>query len=305
VPPRVSILLVSWNAAAVVERCLRALDACTHQVVVVDNASDDESARIVAERFPRVELVRQPVNRGFAGGVNAGLPRCRGDLVLLLNCDTEAHVGSVDRLAAVLDNTPDCGAAGGALVDEHGVGQHGFHPRRFPTLWTWAVDLWLIDELWPDNPITRRYKAPDQTLDAVSPVDVDQPAAACLMIRRELLDTLAGMDEQFSPAWFEDVDLCRRIKDSGWRIQFVPGARFTHVGGLAMRHLGLARFSRIWYANLQRYVRKHHGTTALVVCKGFIVSGMVLRMAVVTLSGRWHDATAYAKVAWDALTTWP
>jgi N-acetylglucosaminyl-diphospho-decaprenol L-rhamnosyltransferase len=297
----VSILLVSWNAASVIERCLRSIDVATCEVVVVDNASDDDSAKIVAELFPAVRLLRQSTNLGFAGGVNAGLHACTGSLVLLLNCDTVAHEGSIARLEYALRTRPDSAAAGGALFDERGIPQHGFHVRRFPTLWTWLVDLWLVDKLWPSNPVTRRYLALDQTSGARGMVEVDQPAAACLMLRREALKQIGGMDEGFYPAWFEDVDLCRRLKDAGWRIVFVPDAAFTHVGGPAMRRLGLAGFSRVWYRNLQRYVRKHDGVLALLACKGLIVSGMALRVVISLIRFRWSDARAYTDVAIEAL----
>jgi GT2 family glycosyltransferase len=303
--PSLSIVLVSWNAARVLSRCLAALDPIEHEVIVVDNASTDESAEVVAREFPRVRLIRNSENRGFAGAVNIGLGACHGELVLLLNCDAIAQAGAIDRMRRVLAARPDCGAAGGALVDEAGTLQHGFHARRFPTLASLLVDLWLIDQLWPNNPVTRRYLALDRTSNAAEPVDVEQPAAACLMIRGDVLKALGGLDEGFYPAWFEDVDLCRRIISAGWRILFIPDARFTHRGGEAMRALGLTRFSRIWYRNLQRYVRKHHGRGSLVACKALVISGMGLRVAAVVVSGRWADAGAYARVMVDALRYWP
>lgn len=302
--PLVSIVLVSWNAAPVIADCLASLAGSGFQVVVVDNASTDGTAEIVAARFPWVTLVRETVNRGFAGGVNRGWPLSTADFVLLLNCDTTVRDDAVERLADALAARPDCGAVGGCLIGENGAPQHGFHARRFPTLATWLVDLWLVDHLWPSNPVSRRYHALDQTMGATAPVEVDQPAAACLMIRREVLAALGGLDERFHPAWFEDVDLCRRIRAGGWRICFVPEACFTHRGGLAMQQLGLGPFSRIWYRNLQRYVRKHHGLATLLACKALILSGMALRVGLTLPRGRWRDGGAYALVALDALTTW-
>lgn len=301
----VSIVLVSWNAATVIAPCLESLHDSGHHVVVVDNASNDGTADLVASRFPWVHLLREPVNRGFAGGVNRGVRASSSELVLLLNCDTVARPGAVDRLADVLRRVPGCGAVGGMLVDEHGEPQHGFVVRRFPTVLTWAVDLLLLDHLWPANPVTRRYLARDVTSTARGPVDVDQPAAACLMVERRLFDALHGMDERFFPAWFEDVDLCRRIHDAGRRILFVPDAVFTHRGGVAMRQLGPGRFAGFWYRNLQRYVRTHHGTGALVVCKIFILTGVLIRLIASGLAGRLTAARGYARALLDVFVFWP
>jgi GT2 family glycosyltransferase len=210
----------------------------------------------------------------------------------------------VARLASVLDAAADCAAAGGSLVGDDGQPQHGFHVRRFPTLATWTADLWLIDRIWPGNPASRRYRAEDQTRGARLPVEVDQPAAACLMVRRDVFDAIGGMDERFHPAWFEDVDFCRRLRDAGHRILFVPDAAFVHTGGVAMRHLGLREFSRVFYRNMQRYARKHHGPLGLLASKALIVTGMLLRAAIVLPAGRRRDAGAYLAVAWDALARW-
>lgn len=297
----VSVVLVSWNSANVIGPCLQSLVVASHEVVVVDNASTDGTADLVSQRFPQVRLVRHAINRGFAGGVNAGVRVCHGRFVLLLNCDTVASPGAVDRLRDVLAASAGCGAVGGCLVHPDGTPQHGFHVRRFPTLATWVVDLWLIDKVWPGNPVTRRYRAADLTARAESPIEVDQPAAACLMVRREALDAVGGLDESFYPAWFEDVDLCRRLRSDGWRILYVPDAVFTHHGGQAMRTLGLGAFSRAWYRNLLHYVRKHHGRVAALSCRGLIVSGMSLRMAAVLLRGHPAEARAYGRVALDAL----
>ncbi len=299
--PEVSVVLVSWNAADVIGPCLESLRGGPHEIVVVDNASADGTGDLVSARFPEVRLIRHRENRGFAGGVNAGIRASRGQFVLLLNCDTNVHPGAIERLRDALAARAECGAAGGCLVDADGTAQHGFHVRRFPTLATWAVDLWLIDKVWPDNPVTRRYLAFDQTRDATGPVEVDQPAAACLMLRREAVEGVGGLDEGFHPAWFEDVDLCRRLRSAGWRILHVPAAVFTHRGGEAMRALGLHAFSRAWYRNLLRDVRKHQGPLAALCCRGLIVSGMALRMVAVLLRGRPAEAGAYGRVALDAL----
>lgn len=294
--PAVSVVIVNWNTKDMLVRCVEAAARAAHDIVVVDNASTDGSASAIAARFPSVALVCLPENRGFAGGANAGLRRAGTDRVLLLNPDCLATAGAIERLAQVLAGAPDCAAVGGRLVDETGRPQHGFNVRRFPTVATWAMDLLLVDKVWPANPVTRRYEARDLELDGPKPIDVDQPAAACLLLRRDVVLHLGGFDESFAPAWFEDVDLCRRLKAAGWRILLAPDARFVHRGGEAMRALGLTRFSEVWYRNLRRYVRKHHGRAAALAVTGLIVVGMLLRIGVAAARRDGEGLRAYARV---------
>jgi N-acetylglucosaminyl-diphospho-decaprenol L-rhamnosyltransferase len=289
----VSILIVNWNARDPLARCLRSLDT-RFQVVVVDNASSDGSAEMVARDFPRVALLRQAKNHGFAGGVNLARRVATSERLLLLNPDIEASGDAIDALAEALDADPQVGAVSGRLVNPDGTPQRGFNVRRFPTLGSIAADLLLIDHLWPNNPATARYLALE--LSDAEPVDVDQPAAACLMVRASVFDALGGLDEQFFPAWFEDVDFCRRVHAAGFRIRYEPRASFIHHGGVAMRALGLGRFSRIWYGNLARYVRKQHGTMAWLLVKPLIAVGMLLRVAIALVRRDREAARAYWSV---------
>jgi N-acetylglucosaminyl-diphospho-decaprenol L-rhamnosyltransferase len=317
---RVSILIVNWNARDPLARCLRSLTSgppspspernaparseTPFQIIVLDNASHDGSADMVARDFPHVQLLRQTENHGFAGGVNRARRAATGDTLLLLNPDIEvADVATVTpatapdaiaTLADTLERDPRIGAVGGRLVNPDGTPQHGFNIRRFPTIASIAADLLLIDHLWPNNPATRRYAARD--LADAEPADVDQPAAACLMVRASLFDSLGGLDEQFQPAWFEDVDFCRRIHAAGFRIRYEPRATFRHHGGIAMRALGVGAFSKIWYRNLERYVKKHHGAGARIVVKALIAIGMLLRIVISLARGDPEAARAYWSV---------
>jgi GT2 family glycosyltransferase len=148
--------------------------------------------------------------------------------------------------------------------------------------------------VWPGNPISRRYLALDLPFDRVS--EVEQPAAACLMVRRRAFDAVGGMDERFFPAWFEDVDLCRRLRQAGWQIVLVPDAPFPHQGGEAKRTLGLRDFSRAWYANMRRYFEKHHGRASAAVLRALIVMGMIERAAIASLAGRPREARSFLSV---------
>ena len=299
---KVSLLIVSWNAARWLRRCLTSLRGLPCEVIVLDNGSADGSADLVAREFPECRLVRETTNLGFAGGVNAAARRATGDLLLLLNSDVEATPGAVDRLAAFLDAHPDCVGVAGLLVDDSGRPQRGWNVRRLPTLLSLATNLLLIDRVWPGNPIRCRALALD--IDVSAPSRIEQPAAACFMLRRSVFERIGGMDEEFHPAWFEDVDLCRRLHGEDAQIWLVPDAVFRHQGGVAREHLGERGFAAAWYRNLERYVGKHHRPAALAVVRGLVVVGMILRMGVGLTTGQREAVRAHAGVLRGTLTGW-
>lgn len=299
---KVSLIIVSWNAAEWLSRCLTSLRGLPHEVIVLDNASTDGSADLVAGQFPECHLIREAINLGFAGGVNAAARRASGDFLLLLNSDVEATAGAVDGLTGFLETHPECAAVAGLLVDASGRPQHGWNVRRLPTLLSLAMNLLLVDNLWPGNPIRRQALALD--VGTAGPVQVEQPAAACLMLRRSVFEQVGRMDEAFYPAWFDDVDLCRRLRDAGAQVWFFPGAVFRHRGGVARERLGASEFAAAWYRNMERYVRKHHGGGAAELIKALVVIGMVLRIAIDLLTGDREAFRAHAGVLRGTLTGW-
>ena len=296
----VSILIVNWNAGPLLLRCVKAALATTAEVVVVDNASRDGSADAVAAGLPAARVLRQRTNLGFAGGVNAAARAAHGRVLLVLNPDTRPSGEAIARLRETLRDT-GAGIVGACLEDESGIPQAGFNVRRFPTLWTWAADLLLLDNLWPGNPARRRYLAADVPITGPSPLDVDQPAGACLMIGRDEFDRLGGFDEAFFPAWFEDVDFCRRARAAGLRVVYEPRARITHAGGVSVPALGRAGFERAWYRNMRRYARKHHGRLANSTLTALLLAGMSLRILACLVNGDREGRRAFTLVLRDTL----
>jgi N-acetylglucosaminyl-diphospho-decaprenol L-rhamnosyltransferase len=273
--PAVSVLVVSWQSGAWLERCLRSIDPAEAEIIVADNASTDGSAARAAAVAPHARVLALPRNLGFAAGVNAARRAATAPRLLILNPDAAATPGAIGRLATALDAADEIGAAAGRLVGADGTPQRGFNVRRLPTLASLAADLLLLDHLWPGNPASARYYARD--LDPDAPADVEQPAAACLMVRADLFDRLGGFDEAFWPAWWEDVDFCRRLGAAGYRIRYAPDAVFVHEGGTSVGALGPEAFSRAYAANRRRYVRKHHGAAAALAIGTLAAIGGGLR----------------------------
>lgn len=294
-------MVVCWNNREFLERCLESLPR-ESELIVVDNASEDGSADLVAQTFPAARLLRLGSNGGFAAGVNQAAALATGDYLLLINPDAEATPRAIERLTAFLDEHPTCGAATGRLVSMIEEPQQAFHARRLPTLGSVAADLLLLSRLWPGNPVTRRAEAAD--LDESRPGPIERSSSSFLMVRRAAFEEIGGMDVQFSPAWFEDVDLCKRLHDRQWDVFLVPNSVFRHIGGASVHALSRARQRRFYYRNLERYVRKHHGRLGAAAVRALLVTGMGLRVAASALRADREGVHAFAGVLGGALTGW-
>ena len=300
-PSTSSTLVVSWNNRPFLGRCLESLPKGS-EIIVVDNASTDGSPDFIAETFPDVRLIRLDRNIGFGAAINRAAAEATGTYLLLLNPDAEATPKSVDRLMEFLDEHITCGAAGGRLLSMTEQWQRDVNLRGLPTFGTVAADLLLFKYVWPSNPLTRKAEAAHVT--ETSAQAVEQPAAVCLMVRRRTFDEVGGIDERFFPAWFEDVDLCRRILEAGWTIFFVPRSNFRHVGGSSVGTLSVSRTKRLYYQNLERYMAKHHGLMGRALTRSLIVTGMGLRASASALIGNGEGVRTYGSVMRAALRGW-
>lgn len=268
------IVIVTHNSEAEIGPCLEAALGAGAEVIVVDNASSDETLAEIRRRG--VEVIANPENRGFAAAVNQGIRAIRADYILLLNPDAVLRTG-IETLCAVCA-APEVGAVGGKLVDPDGKVQAGFNVRRLPTPGALACEVLLINRLWPRNRVNWHYRCYDINLDELG--RVEQPAGAFLMFRREVWERAGGFDEQFYPVWFEDVDFCKRLRDYGYYVYYDPRAIAAHQGGHSIRKILLEERELYWYGSLLKYCCKHFrpGDTRLL-CLAVIV-GSLLRMIV-------------------------
>ncbi len=273
----VSIVIVNWNSGSFLKRCVHSLykNAEGAEIVVVDNASTDSSLNFASATAPGITIIRNENNTGFAAGNNLGWRACHGPSVLFLNPDTECLPDSVCRLEQTLLEEPDVWAVGGQLITPTGQPQTRFNARNFPTLGSVAAEMLLLDEMWPSHPWKRHidFAASEYS----SAPEVDQPAAACLMVSRAALESTGGFDEDFWPAWFEDVDLCRRIRNHGGKIRFQPRASFIHYGGSSLDNLTRESFLEYFHRNQIRYFLKHHGAKTAAQVQKLVLLGLYVR----------------------------
>jgi N-acetylglucosaminyl-diphospho-decaprenol L-rhamnosyltransferase len=288
----IGIIIVTYNSAEEIGPCLDAAIKTGADLVVVDNSSADGTVAEIQRRG--VRLIANSGNRGFAAAVNQGFAVLNSPYILLLNPDAVLIKGlEALRLASDL---PRSAGAGGRLLDGNGNPQAGFMVRGLPTAATLILEVLLLNRIWPDNPVNRRYRVLGRDYSTGFPVE--QPAGAFLMVRRKVWEKLGGFDESFYPLWFEDVDFCRRIQELGLFLHYVPEAVAKHTGGHSIPHLGVEKRRIYWYRSLLRYSFKHFRPGAFRGVCAAVVMGSILRAAA---EGVMHRSLkpigAYAQVA--------
>lgn len=285
----VAAVIVTYNSAQEIDKCLDSLQNIA-EIVVVDNASSDPTPGLAAGRGPRVRVVVNGENRGFAAAANQGVRATVSPLVLFLNPDA-ALVTGLEEMVVQLQ-VGGAGAAGGRLIDAKGETQIGFNIRKFPTAAGLVAEALLVNRLWVSNPLNRSYRCLD--VDHTRPQEVDQPAGAFLMVRRDVLETVGGWDERFHPLWFEDVDLCRRIRQAGYRIHYVPACAARHVGAHSLARISLEDKQVYWYGSLLSYTGKHFSVPARWLVRAAVALGAVFRL--VGSLGRGEECRSYRRV---------
>lgn len=297
---RCSAIVVTHNSGATIAACLEALAREDCEIIAVDNASGDETLRRVEPFAVRssVHLTANQQNLGFGAAVNQGARAATGEVLLILNPDAIAEPGAVAALLQCLETT-HAAAVGGALLESDGQPARGFNFRRIPTLAPLLCEVLLCNQLWPRNPVNRRYRCLDA--DYSQQQEVEQPAAACLAVTRTAWDSVGGFDEQFFPVWFEDVDLCKRLLDQGARILYCPQARFRHSGAHSVGQLSLRDKQLFWYSNMLRYARKHFSKAQVSILRLAIVKGMLLRSAAALLGARKAPLAETLSAYWSVI----
>jgi len=279
----VGAVIVSWNSGPEIGPCLEALRrAGVPEAVVVDNASQDDTCRQVRRHGGR--LIANPWNRGFAAAANQGISALAKPLILLLNPDAEV-VGGLEALAEAC-RQPGVAAAGGKLLDAEGRPQVGFMVRRLPTPCSLAFEMLGINRIWPRNPVNRRYR--ELAMDPERPAEVEQPAGAFLMLRREVWRELGGFEESFHPLWFEDVDWLKRVREAGYRVRYEPRAVARHAGGRSAARLSWEWRQLYWYDNLLRYAARHFSPAS----RGLVAAAAMLAAMLRATGGAWSTGGA-------------
>lgn len=259
---KLSVCIVSWNTKELLKKCLSSIyrhpPGCEFEVLVADNNSSDGTADMVEKDFPKVRLIKNRENLGFAAANNIEFKQAKGDYLLILNPDTEVFSGSIDTLVKFLDNNKETGVVAPKLVNSDGTLQRSC--MGFPTLGAMVMRQLFLEALMPFNPYTKKYLMTDFKHDVTR--EVDQPMGACLLTRKAIIDKIGPFDGNYY-MFFDEVDLCFRIKKAGWKIFFTPGSTVMHHGGTAVRKWSPLRLSKIWTSSRNYYFKKHYGNFVL------------------------------------------
>jgi hypothetical protein len=270
---RIAAIIINYKSREALAECLDALAAGPEPMerVVVDNASGDGTAEMLTSRFPDVRLIANADNVGYSRAVNQGISATRTPFVLVMNPDCLLQPAAPSTLADYLVQHARAGIVGPQLLDEDGKPE--MSGRGFPTPAAFLFNRYsLLTRLFPGNRWSRQYLLSDW--DRTTEREVDWLSGACLMARREAIDQVGGMDEQFF-MFNEDVDWCRRMNLAGWKVVFTPSAVGTHEIGASKRRVS-ARV--IWgrHAGMIHYFRKHHPMNPIL---DLLVSGMIVMRA--------------------------
>jgi len=254
-----SIVIVSWNVRELLTGCLASVfdsldgSGIEHEVLVVDNASADGSPEAVAERFPQARLIANAENCGFAAANNQALQLTQGRLVALLNPDTVVLDNALGMLLEFMLQKPAAGMCVPRLVYADGSFQHSAF--RFPSLAQVLFDFFPFHSRLQESRLNGRY--PHALYRAGRPFCIDHPLGACMVVTREVVAQVGGLDERFF-MYCEEVDWAMRIKRACWQVYCVPAAEVVHYGAQSTRQFRYEMFVALWRSRFRLFA-KHYG----------------------------------------------
>ncbi len=273
--PDLSIVIVSFQVRELLDRCLNSLSALETtlvlEVFVVDNASPDGTAAVIRNRYPRVILIANSQNVGFSAANNQALRQATGRYLMLLNPDTvvpSRQPNALEVMVSFMDAHPRAGACGPELRYADGLFQHSAF--RFPSLAQIYFDLFPVNRRLLESRLNGRY--PRKLYEAGQPFRIDHPLGAAFLFRREVLEKVGLLDEEFF-IYAEEIDYARRIQKAGWEIWCVPRAEIVHYEAQSTRQFRDRMFVELWRARF-RLFQKHYSKAFYLAAAFLVRAGM-------------------------------
>lgn len=265
----VSIVIVSWNVADLLAKCLDSILASPFaldrlEIIVVDSASSDNTVAMLREKYPQITLLAQSQNVGFTRGNNIGFRAATGRYLFMLNPDTEIIGDAISLMVNYLDTHADVGIVGPHTLNTDGSYQSS--RRNFPSKSLAFFESTFLQEIAPKAMLDTYYlnNYPDNAV-----LDVGWMQGSALLLRREIFETLGGLDEDFV-MFFEELDWCKRAADAAWRLVYLGTAQIIHHGGKSTEQSGAKK--HIWFQESKiRYYRKHHGAVFAAILWIFLL----------------------------------
>lgn len=259
-----SVIIVTWNSSDVIIQCvnsvINAVKDLDAELIIIDNNSADNSFELVNTlSFRKLHTVKNADNLGYTKAVNQGIKQANGKYILLLNPDTVMHEESINIMHRFMEINSEYGACAPLMKNPDGTIQHSV--RNFPTYWQMFCEFSLLAYIFPKTKLFGSWKA--KYMDYSKEQDIGQPMAATFMIRSDTLKITGNMDERYK-MFFNDVDLCKQIWDSGYKIRLLPGSVVTHEHGSSIKK-DRANMIRIWNSDCIKYFEKHYGSGLLLL----------------------------------------
>jgi N-acetylglucosaminyl-diphospho-decaprenol L-rhamnosyltransferase len=306
----VSVILVNWNSADDLRRCLESLyrhtRGITFEVIVIDNASYDGSERMVNEQFPHVRYIQNNENRGFALANNWGVQHSSGRILMFLNPDTLVLGDALPKMVRALDSLGDAGALGCRILNADGTLQTSC-VQALPTLLNQAFDSEALRSRFPDSHL---WGLAPLSQPGTEPRHVEMISGACLMVRRHVFEKVGGFTNHYF-MYAEDADLCYKVARAGWKLYYLPHAEVIHYGGQSASKRGESMFSVLeMQKSLKMYFANTRGPLSAFAFQLSRFLTAVLRVAIIgaTLSlASGQEARAQRKASlrkWMAILRW-
>jgi GT2 family glycosyltransferase len=259
---RISVVIVTWNSREHIAACLDALrrqDFPAFEVIVVDNDSTDMTGDIIKKKYPEVIFLPQKENRGFSFACNRGIEAAKGHYIFFLNPDAYLHEGVLKGLCVWMDHHPEIVLCAPRILNENGSLQG--NTRALPTLWSEFCQEFRLSALFPKSKFFASYYLSHWPHDRER--EVSALTGAAFFTRREIFDEIGLFDDKMFFLYYEELDLCARLKTSGKRIMFLPQFEITHVGGGSSKQVS-RRCRRDLLNSRFNYHRKYRSCFALV-----------------------------------------
>jgi GT2 family glycosyltransferase len=292
----ISFVIVNWNTRDLLLQCLKSIyetaSDMTFEVWLVDNASTDDSVSAARRIYPKIHIIENKENLGFAAANNRAFVKIRGRYAVLINTDARLTPNAVKHLFAFMEATPDASMACGQLLNDDGSKQNSI--ASFPTLLSLISNETLLRLLFP-------RKFPSKRKHYAMPVAVDSCIGACIMVRKSAMDRVGLLDERYF-FFLEETDWAYRMKRAGWKIYFVPGAEIFHAQGKTVGSGVSARilFYRSRYQFFEKWHKKIYPMVHCLVFSRLLVNTMLNLWAVgftLGLNGRFKKKlTLYAQL---------
>jgi GT2 family glycosyltransferase len=276
--PSISVCIVTYNSTSMLKECLVSLTNNTtlpYEIVIADNGSQDNIRSMLQADFPTAQLIENPTNLGYTRPMNQALRQSQGRYLMQLNPDTLVLPGALDKMVAFLENHPDTGIVGPKVLNRDRTLQKSCRRGEPTPLAVFSYFLGL-SKLFPRSKLFGQYQL--NYLDENLTHPVAGVAGSCMLIRRQLIERIGYLDEQFF-AYQEDADFCHRARNAGWKVIYYPESQIIHFGGQGGSMVEPQRAIVAWHKSYYLYYKKHLAKNYFFLFNWFYYLAMFIKLS--------------------------